>query len=226
VRFFLGWWLLLCASPGFGQQVESAQADPLPRPQPKRILGVVPNYRAVSPGEIPPPPTPMEAFKIATKNSFDYSAFFLSGITTLIAEGRNAHRQLGHGPAGFGQYYWRGLVDRTDNNYLVMFALPTVFHEDERYYAKGEGGIWRRSIYAASRVLIIPDYQGHNSFNASQVFGRGITQAISTTYYPSRDRTAGTAAVRYGWAMGRDALTNVFREFWPDIAAHFRHHKP
>jgi len=45
--------------------------------QPKRILGIMPNYRAVSAGAIPPPPTPKQAFIIATKNSFDYSSFVL-----------------------------------------------------------------------------------------------------------------------------------------------------
>ncbi len=47
--------------------------------QPKRILGLMPNYRAVSPGEHPPPPTAKQAFKIATQQSFDYSAFILRG---------------------------------------------------------------------------------------------------------------------------------------------------
>jgi len=194
--------------------------------QPKRILGIMPNYRAVSAGAIPPPPTPKEAFKIATQNSFDYSSFIFVGITSALAEGTNAHPQLGKGMAGFGRYYWRGLVDKTDGNYLVIFALPTVLHEDERYYAMGEGGFWKRGIYAASRILITPDYHGHNTFNASEVFGRGIAQGISTTYYPSHDRTLGAIAVKYGWAMGRDALTNVFREFWPDIAIHVLHRHP
>jgi len=194
--------------------------------QPKRILGIMPNYRAVSAGAIPPPPTPKQAFKIATQNSFDYSSFIFVGITSALAEGTNAHPQLGKGMAGFGRYYWRGFVDKTDGNYLVIFALPTILHEDERYYAMGEGGFWKRGIYAASRILITPDYHGHNTFNASEVFGRGIAQGISTTYYPSHDRTLGAIAVKYGWAMGRDALTNVFREFWPDIATHVLHRHP
>ena len=33
-------------------------------------------------------------------------------------------------------------------------ALPSVFHQDERYWL-GKGGIWKRGIYAASRILII-----------------------------------------------------------------------
>ena len=81
-------------------------------------------------------------------------------------------------------------------------------------------------FYAASRILITPNYEGHNSFNASEVLGRGMAQGISIAYYPSSDRTAGALAEKYGWAMGRDALTNVFREFWPDIATHVLHRHP
>jgi hypothetical protein len=204
-------------------EVEVKKGDAGSKTQPKRILGMMPNYRAVSAGAIPPPPTAKEAFKIATQNSFDYSSFLFVGITSLMAMGSDAHPQLGHGMAGYGGYYWRGFLDKADGNYMVIFALPTIFHEDERYYARGEGGVWKRAIYAASRVLITPDYHGHNTFNAAEVFGRGISQGISASYYPSQDRTAGALAVKYGYAIGRDALTNVFREFWPDISAHVLH---
>ena len=186
----------------------------------------MPNYRAVSAGEVPPPPTPKQAFMIATKNSFDYSSFVFVGITSLFAETSNAHPQLGEGMAGYGRYYWRGYLDKTDGNYMVIFALPTILHEDERYYAMGQGSFLKRGIYAASRILITPDYHGHNTFNASEVFGRGISQGISLAYYPSADRTAGALAEKYAWAMGRDALTNTFREFWPDIATHVLHRHP
>lgn len=199
---------------------------PVSKQQPKRILGVMPNYRAVSAGAIPPPPTAKEAFLIATGNTFDYSSYAFVGITSLMSWGTDAHPQLRSGIAGYGRYYWRGFVDKADGNYLVIFALPTLFHEDERYFARGEGGFLKRAIYAASRVLITPNYQGHNTFNAAEVLGRGISQGISASYYPSQDRTAGALAVKYGWAMGRDALTNVFREFWPDIATHVLHRHP
>ena len=207
--------------------VEPSQTTvPESKKQPKRILGLMPNYRAVSAGAIPPPPTPKEAFKIATQNSFDYSSFAFVGITSALAEWSDAHPQLGEGMRGFGRYYWRGFVDKTDGNYLVIFALPTIFHQDERYYAKGEGSIWKRGVYAASRVLITPSYSGHDSFNASEIFGRAMAQGISTAYYPSHDRTLGSLAVKYGYAIGRDALTNVFREFWPDIATKVLHRRP
>jgi hypothetical protein len=197
-----------------------------PPPQPKRILGIMPNYRAVSAGAIPPPPTSREAFKIATENSFDYSSFVFVGMTSLLAEGTNAHPQLGKGIPGFWAYSWRGWVDKTDGNYFVDWAMPTVFHQDERYYAMGEGGVVRRGIYAATRIFITPNYHGKNGFNTSEVLGRGISQAISLTYYPSQTQTASGFSEKYAYALGRDALTNVFRELWPDINQHLfhRHH--
>ena len=202
------------------------QNPPLPGQQPKRILGLMPNFRAVSAGATPPPPTPKENLVIATKNSFDYSAFVFVGITSFLAEASGVHPQLGKGVGGFGRYYWRGLADKTDGNYWVIFLLPTIFHQDERYYALGQGGAWKRLSYSATRILITPSYHGHNSFNASEILGRGIAQTISIAYYPSQTRTAGAIAQKYGWALGRDALTNVFREFWPDIATHVLHRRP
>lgn len=212
--------------PGQAASADSSTTKHIPPPQPKRILGIMPNYRAVSAGVLPPPPTPREAFKIATQNSFDYSAFIFVGVTSLLAEGTDAHSQLGKGPGGFWAYYWRGYLDKTDGNYWVDAIMPTMFHQDERYYAMGEGGILKRGIYAASRELITPNYHGKNSFNASEILGRGISQAISLAYYPSQTQTASGYTEKYAYAVGRDALTNVFREFWPDINAHLihRHH--
>jgi len=250
VRASLSFALLLFASTGFAQQDEfastafqrvqliapfiAAQANtqttqetvPESKRQPKRILGVMPNYRAVSAGALPPPPSLKQAFKIATQNSFDYSAFIFTGFTSAIADAEGAHKQLGHGIPGYWGYYWRGFVDKTDGNYLVIFALPTLFRQDERYYALGKGSIGKRALYAATRVLITPNYHGHNSFNASELVGRAMAQGISATYYPSSDRTVSELATKWGYAIMRDSLTNVFREFWPDIATHVLHRHP
>jgi hypothetical protein len=116
-------------------------------------------------------------------------------------------------------------VDKTDGNYWVIFALPSLLHEDERYFTKGEGPKLHRALYASSRILITPDYNGHETINGSELLGRGIAQAIGTTYYPKTDRSAGALAQKYAYALVRDAATNTFREFWPDIAAHMGHHQ-
>src|SRR6185503_11159121 len=208
------------------KQAPANEGAPTRKQQPKRILGIMPNYRAVSAGAIPPPPTAKQAFKIATQNSFDYSSFVFVGLTSMIAEGENTHKSFGKGVPGFWSYYWRGFLDKTDGNYWVIFALPTVLHEDERYYAKGEGPLWKRAAYSSTRVFITPNYHGKNTVNASELMGRAIAQGIGTTYYPSADRSAGALAQKWGYAIARDALTNTFREFWPDIAEHVLHKNP
>ena len=54
----------------------------------------------------------------------------------------------------------------------------------------------------------------------------GIAQGISLSYYPSQTRTAGAITQKYAYAIGRDAFTNVFREFWRGIAMHVLHRNP
>lgn len=221
---------LLQQDSGKAASASPAQADtqaiPLAHQQPKRILGLMPNYRAVSAGAIPPPPSPKVAFGIATRNSFDYSSFVFVGLTSMIAEGDDSHPQLGKGVPGFWAYSWRGFVDKTDGNYWVIFALPTAFHEDERYFALGKGSILKRAAYSTTRIFVTPNYEGHNTINGAELLGRGIAQGISTTYYPSQSRTATDLAEKYGYALLRDAATNTFREFWPDIAVHVLHRHP
>src|SRR3569833_4543533 len=73
------------------KQAPANEGAPQRKQQPKRILGIMPNYRAVSAGATPPPPTAKQAFKIATQNSFDYSSFVLVGLTSMIAEGEDTH---------------------------------------------------------------------------------------------------------------------------------------
>jgi hypothetical protein len=186
----------------------------------------MPNYRAVSAGVKPPPPTPKQAFTIATRQSFDYSSFVFVGLTSMIAEGDDSHPQLGKGVPGFWAYSWRGWVDKTDGNYWVVWILPTALHEDERYYALGRGPVVKRLGYAVSRVFVTPDYNGHLTVNASELLGRGVAQGIGLSYYPASDRSASSLATKYGYALLRDGATNAFREVWPDIAAHLtKHHQ-
>lgn len=199
---------------------------PADEKQPKRILGVMPNFRAISAGETPPPPTSREAFKIATENSFDYSSFVFTALTSLIAKGTDAHPDLGKGVSGLWAYTWRGYLDKTDGDYMVIWALPTLLHEDERYYAMGHGSKWKRLGYSFAQIGVARNYQGRPVLNIAELAGRAGAQAVSTTYYPSSDQTLENLTSKYAYALLRDGATNAFREFWPDISVHVLHRDP
>ena len=55
------------------------------------------------------------------------------------------HPSLGKGVDGFYAYTWRGFLDKTDGTYLSAWLLPSLLHEDTRFYALGERAQHRRS---------------------------------------------------------------------------------
>ena len=198
----------------YNSAVEAAQGD---GQQTKRILGIFPNFRAVSANVHLPPQPVKEKFLTATQDSFDYSSFFLPGIVAGFNQATNDTPEFGQGATGFGRYYWHAFVDQANENYFVEFIIPVIAHEDTRYYTLGTGGFWKRAGYSLSRAVITRNDAGHDTFNISEVVGAGAAAGISNLYYPSRERDFGNTADRWGQNVGIDAATFLVHEFWPDI---------
>ena len=198
---------------------------PLSRQQPKRILGFMPNFRSVSAGAIIPRPGWKYNFKIATKQSFDYSSFIFLGITTAAAYAQDSHPSLDTYHGGnfpFYGYLWRGLVDKTDGTYLGAWLLPSLLHQDNRYFPMGDGHkIITRVGYIMSRQVVTRTYGGHQTFNLSGLGGKVLTQYISRFYYPPGASDFSVLATKFAYASMRDMGFTSIREFYPDVAAHY-----
>lgn len=201
-----------------------ANGNPIPlnRQQPKRILGFMPNFRSVSGGAKPPPPSWRYNFTVATHQATDYSTFIFLGLTSLTAEGMDAHPALGKGPAGFYAYSWRGFLDKTDGTYLSAWLLPSLLHEDTRYYALGAGhSIPVRALYVISRQGVARTYGGRQTPNLAGLGGKVLTQVVSRYYYPTSATSFDVLATKFGYSVMRDVGFSAIREFYPDAAAHF-----
>jgi len=187
-------------------------------PQQKRIFGILPNFRAVSAGTVLPPQSVKEKFSTAVQDSFDYTSFILAGFVAAESFVAKDTPEFHQGGAGYGRYYWHAFADQTNENLWVEFIIPSVMHEDTRYYALGKGGFTHRAGYALSRIVITrSDKGGGSTFNSSEVVGAGISSALSNLYYPTPERTFGNTMDKYGVNLGIDAVAFVFREFYPDI---------
>lgn len=193
--------------------------------QTKRILGIVPNFRAVSVNVKLPPETTKDKFIGATQDSFDYSSFIFAGILAGVGQWENSYPEFRQGAAGYGRYYWHTFADQTDENYMVEFILPTVLRQDPRYYTLGSGGIFRRTAYSFSRVLITRTDSGGETFNASEIVGAGAAAGISSLYYPSPYKTWTKTGQRWLTNVSLDGGTFIFKEFWPDINSKIFHQK-
>ena len=204
-------------------QAADAQAPGDQTHQTKRILGIIPNFRAVSADVKVPPQSVKEKFLTTTKDSFDYSTILLPGITAGYAQGTKGTPEFHQGAAGYARYFWHAYVDQANENYFVEFIGPVLFKQDSRYYTKGKGGFVKRTEYSLSRVLITRNDEGKEVFNSSEVFGAGAAAGVSNLYYPSAERSFGNTAGRWGQSVGIDALTFMAKEFWPDINQHVFH---
>ena len=193
--------------------------------QTKRILYIIPNFRAVSADEKLPPQTIKDKFTTGALDSVDYSSFIFVAIQAGVAQARNSTPEFHQGAAGYGRYYWHTYADYVDENLWVEFLLPTAFHQDSRYYTLGRGGFAKRLGYSLSRAAITRKDNGHETFNASEIFGAGAAAGISSLYYPSQERTFTKTYQLWLTSIAIDAGANVFKEFWPDINNKVFHQK-
>lgn len=191
--------------------------------QTKRILGIIPNFRSVSVNQLLPPQTTKEKFIDATQDSFDYSSVVLPGMVAAYNQARKNTPEFHQGAAGYARYFWHTFVDQTQENYWVEFIVPSITHEDTRYYTLGYGGFRKRAIYSLGRVVVTRNDVGKNTFNSGEVIGAALASALSNAYYPSAERTFGNTANQYVVNVGIDAASYLFKEFWPDINHHRFH---
>jgi hypothetical protein len=210
---------------------QSPSSGPEEGKQTKRILGIIPNFRAVSVDTHLSPQTPKEKFVGFAQDSFDYSSFIWIGVLAGVSQLENSTPEFRQGAAGFGRYYWHSFVDQADENLWVEFLLPVATRQDPRYYtlgrqtASGHNGPLKRAGYAVSRLFVTRTDSGANTFNVSEVGGAGAAAAISNLYYPSPERTWTKTYQRWLLNVSLDGMTVVFREFWPDINSAVFHNK-
>lgn len=188
----------------------------------KRLFGIIPNNRADQDQSTYTPLTIAEKFRIARSDSFDWPNYFLLAGFALesqfAAAGGFSHNG---GFAGFGEDYGRAFGDQIVGSYVTEAILPSLLHEDPRYFRLGTGTFWHRAGYAASRIVITRRDNGQNGFNISEIGGNAAFVALATTYY-NTEQSASEGVERYGMQLGNDMITNLLTEFWPDIRHRLR----
>ena len=183
----------------------------------QRILAVLPNFY-VSYEPDPAPLTRKQKFKLAVVVSRDPVTFFTTGVTAGIEQWQGDFAGYGQEFSGYAKRYAATYGDKLSSTFLGAALLPSLLHQDPRYFRKGKGTIFRRFLYAASTTVICKGDNGHWQPNVSNVLGNYISGAISNSYYPANERGValtlenGTSVTLFG-ALGGQIL-----EFGPDLA--------
>ena len=189
-----------------------------------RIFWTMPNFLTMENAENIPPLTAGQKFTVVGRSLIDPFEFVLIGFVAGLGQASDSNPTYGQGIQGYGKRYATSYADNAVENFMASAVLPSVLHQDPRYYQLGHGSFMRRTGHALARVVITRADSGKQQFNYSEVFGAGMAAAISTySYHPGSEQSFGEVVSVWGTQIGWDVATYMIKEFWPDLRK--RHHK-
>jgi hypothetical protein len=179
----------------------------------QRVLGVFPNFY-VSYVKDPIPLSSGQKFYLALKTSVDPVTIATPIFIAGVEQAQNSFRGYGQGAQGYAKRFGAASADSFVSTMITDAILPSVLHQDPRYFYKGAGTIHSRAFYAIASVFICKGDSGHWQPNYSNVLGNLASAGISNIYYPSTDRTGARLTVD-NWLIGTasGAVSSLFQEF-------------
>jgi hypothetical protein len=197
-------------------------ADIAQKPEDKRMFGVLPNNRTAD-GSIPfEKISAKRKMTIAAKDSFDYPIYATAAIYSIIYQAENQNPSFGQGMEGYAKRLGTSLADQMIGNMMTEGVMPSLLHHDPRYFrlGYGNGSFKHRLLYAVAQTFSTKTDRGTRTFNFSEWSGNAVAVAFSNVYYPDT-RTAHDNVQKLLIQCGTDTLSNVLKEFYPDIKRKF-----
>jgi hypothetical protein len=207
-------------------KADHAKADDQAPPD-KRVLGVLPNYRTMNETGTYEPINTKQKLIIASKDSFDYPLVLLAAAFAGISQLDNTNPSYHQGVEGFAKRLAANYANQALGNMMTEGFFPAMLHEDPRYRRIGpsRGSVKYRTWYAFSRIFVTRTDSGGTRFNYSEWLGNATGVAISNLYQPDqRDWQDNTYALLEQCAT--DGISQILKEFWPDIKHKLFHKNP
>ena len=155
----------------------------------QRVLGVIPNFYIVY-DRHPVPLTTKLKYELAFKASTD--AITILGDVALAGIYQAADTpSFQQGWNGYAQRFGAAYAGTFSNVMIGGAVLPSLLHQDPRYFYRGVGSRKSRALHALSAPFVCYGDNGHLQFNASSIGGDLISASLSNAYFPPQDRGAG-----------------------------------
>ena len=153
----------------------------------QRILGVLPNFYA-SYNWNAVPLTSGQKFHLALRSSIDPVSILIPAGIAGVQQWQNDLGGYGQGAQGYAKRFGADYGGSLISTMIGGAILPSVLHQDPRYFYKGTGSVFSRAIYAISFAVICRGDNGRRQPNYSNIFGSLAAAGISNAYYPSSDQ--------------------------------------
>jgi hypothetical protein len=190
----------------------------------QRMLGVIPNFNEVLGGEAEPL-TPGQKFHLFFKGSIDPYQFFIAGIDAGIEQAEDEYPSYNQGALGLLRRFGASYADSFDGNFWGNAVLPSLLHQDPRYFRLGHGTFKHRLWYSMISTVRAKSDAGKWQPNYSNVIGNFIGGAISNVYYPAVDRGVALTLERGITVTGEGTFGAFLEEFYPDYVSWRQHRK-
>ena len=114
---------------------------------------------------------------------------------------------------GYGKRLGAGFADATTEGLIGNAILPSLLHQDPRYFYQGNGTGKSRALHAILAAFICKGDNGETQPNYSTWGGSLISSSIALSYYPSSDRNAQHVFKNFGVGMGLHVVGGLVQEF-------------
>jgi hypothetical protein len=117
------------------------------------------------------------------------------------------------GAKGYGQRFGAETVDGFSDILIGGAVLPSLLHQDPRYYYQGTGTTRSRLRHALSSPFVCKGDNGRWQPNYSSIGGDLSAAALMNTYYPQSNRGAGLVFSQFSVNTAERELSAVVQEF-------------
>ncbi len=171
--------------------------------------------------------TSKEKMSLAFRSAVDPVTFGTAFAVAGLHEGLDNDPGFGSGAEGYFKRSGAAYLDAFNGTMIGNGILPSLLHQDPRYFRLGHGTTRHRLLYAmVTTVICKHDKTGKWEPNYSNVIGNIASGAISNLYYPSTDSGFGQTIGNGMIVTAEGTIGSVFQEFWPDISRKFFHKDP
>jgi hypothetical protein len=177
----------------------------------QRVLGIFPNFY-VTYDPHPVPLTTKLKYRLAFKASTDPVTFVgIAFMAAVYQAGDVPDYQQGWD--GYAQRVGAGIADTATDIFFGGAILPSLLHQDPRYFYQGTGTTKSRMLHAISYPYICKGDNGKTQPNYSSLGGDLISGAISNIYYPETNRGVGLVFEGFFVTTAVRTVNSIIQEF-------------
>jgi len=177
----------------------------------QRILGLIPNMYVVYEPH-PEPLTTKRKFELAYKSLTGPGFFARASVSASIQQAANS-LDYPQGSRGYGDRFGAALAGSASEGLIGNAILPSLLHQDPRYFYQGTGTNMSRARHAIFAPFVCKGDNGKSQPNYSTWGGVLISASLANTYYPTSNRGAGMVFKDFGTGMALHVASSLAQEF-------------